>query len=122
MQEFQIIQTYKEHGPQWKPGKDLLHLRKRIDRRDLPLESTLQEYNKLIIDIVTNNQSNVYIYQLKHFEQRYMVFSANNWIIIIGEDTIMETAMLTSSPQRYLSKEKGYNYIVTVKEVFSWIE
>ncbi|TQR10953.1 hypothetical protein [Psychrobacillus soli] len=118
----QIIHTYKEQGPQWKPGKDLLHLKKRISRRDLPLESTLHQYNSLIIDIVTNIRSNVHIYYLEHFEQRYIVFSANYWIIIIGEDKILETAMITRSPERYLSKEKGYTYIGTVKEVFSWIE
>lgn len=32
----------------------------------------------------------------------------------------METAMITRSPERYLSKEKGYTYIGTVKEVLSW--
>lgn len=117
-----IIQSLKEQGPQWKPGKDLLHLKKRISRRDLPLESTLHDYNNLITDIVTDLQSDVHIYHLEQFEQRYIVFSANHWIIIIGEDKIMETAMVTRSPERYLSKEKGYNYIGTVKEVFSWIE
>ncbi|MFJ5771580.1 hypothetical protein [Psychrobacillus sp. NPDC093180] len=118
----QIILDYKEKGPQWKPGKDLIHLKKRITRRDIPLESTLEEYNNLITDIVTNIQSNVHIYHLEHFAQRYIIFSANNWIIIIGEDRSMETAMTTKSSDRYLSKEKGYNYIGTVKEVFSWIE
>jgi len=59
---------------------------------------------------------------MEHFEQCYVVFSTVNWIIIIGEDGIMETAMITRSPKRYLSKEKGYTYIGTVEEVFSWIE
>ncbi len=71
----QIIQTYIEHGPQWKPGKDLLHLKKRISRRDLPLNTNLQQYNLLITDIVTNIQSDIHIYRLEHFEQRYVVFS-----------------------------------------------
>lgn len=118
----QIIQTYKEQGPLWKPGKDLLHLKKRISRRDLPLETTLHDYNNLITEIVTNSQSDIHIYHLEHFEQRYVVFSVNNWIVIIGEDKVMETAMITRSPERYLSEEKGYTYMGTVKEVFSWSE
>lgn len=118
----QIIQTYKERGPQWKPGKDLLHLNKRISRRDLPIDTTLLDYNLLITDIVTNIHNDIHIYRLEHFEQRYVVFSTINWIVIIGENSIMETAMMTRSPERYLSKEKGYTYIGTVREVFSWIE
>lgn len=119
---YQIIQTYKKQGPLWKPGKDLLHLKKRISRQDLPIETTLNEYNDIITNNVTDAHSNIHIYHLKHFEQHYFVFSADNWIVIIGADKFMETAMIARSPKRYLSIEKGYTYIGTVKEVFSWIE
>jgi len=72
--------------------------------------------------LVTNIHSDVHIYRMEYFEQCYVVFSTDNWIVIVGEDGIMETAMTTRSPERYLSNEKGYTYIGTVKEVFSWIE
>ena len=97
-------------------------MKKRISRLDLPLEATLNEYNNLITDIVTDVHSNIHIYHRMHFEQHYIVFSVDNWIVIIGEDKVMETAMISKVPKRYLSKEKGYTYMCTVKEVFSWIE
>lgn len=115
----QLIQLYEKQGPQWKPGKDLVHLNKRISRRDLPVEFTLQEYNKLIVEVLTDIESDIHIYRLDGFHQSYFVFSANNWIVIIGEDSIIETCMKTTSSQRYLSTKKGYTYIGTVKEVFS---
>ena len=115
----QVIQTYKKQGPQWKPGKDLIHLKKRISRQDVSVEFTLQDYNKLIVNVVTNVESDIHVYRLNGFHQSYFAFSANNWIIILGQNAIMETAMKTSSSKRYLSEEKGYTYIGTVKEVFS---
>lgn len=45
-QVMNIIGTYKRFGPQWKPGKDIVHLKKRIARQDVPLEYTIDEYNK----------------------------------------------------------------------------
>ncbi|WOV87468.1 hypothetical protein QWT69_16710 [Sporosarcina oncorhynchi] len=117
-----LIQSYKKYGPQWKPGRDIIHLKKRISRNDLPFETTLQDYSHLITTIVVNEQSNIHIYNMKHFQQGYIVFSFNSWVVIVGEDYIMETAMITRSPDNYLSTEKGYTYIGTVKEVLSWIE
>lgn len=113
----QLLQLYKIQGPQWKPGKDLLHLTKRIQRRDVAVDFTLQDYNKLIVKIITDKKSDLHIYHLQSFQQNYFVFSANNWIVIMGEDFIMETCMKTTSSERYLSLEKGYTYIGTVKEV-----
>ena len=115
----QLIQHYKKHGPQWKPGKDLDHLNKRINRQDVSMDFTLQEYNKLIVKIMTNDKSEMHIYRLDSFHQSYFAFSANDWIVIIGEDAMMETCMKSTSSERYLSAEKGYTYIGTVKEVLS---
>ena len=64
----------------------------------------------------------MHIYYLAHFEQRYSIFSTDNWIVIIGEDKIIMTAMFTRFPECYLSKEKGHTSIGTIKEVFPLIE
>ena len=46
------INTYSKYGTRWKPGKDSIHLKKKFARRDLPMEFTLDEYNRLIINII----------------------------------------------------------------------
>ncbi len=33
---------------------------------------------------------------------------------------MMETAMISRNPERYLAKEKGYTYLGTVREVLKW--
>ncbi|TWT13144.1 hypothetical protein [Planomicrobium sp. CPCC 101079] len=94
-------------------------MKKRISRRDVPVDFLLQDYNELIVEIVTNVENNIHFYRLYSFHQSYFAFSSDHWIVIIGEDGLMETAMKTSSTERYLSEEKGYIYIGTVKEVIS---
>jgi hypothetical protein len=40
------------------------------------------------------------------------------WIVIIGEDGIMETAMIADNYESYLHPSKGYKYLGQIKEVF----
>lgn len=115
-----IVRLYKREGPRWKLGKDLSHLNKRKRRFDLPSDFTMNEYNNLIVHIITNKSSYIYLYELTTFTQLYYVFSSDDWIVIVGENTIMETAMHSSNPNSYLSQEKGYTYIGTVEEVIKW--
>lgn len=115
-----LIYAYRDKGPQWKPGKDISHLKKRIARQELAMETTLEDYNLIIVNIIHSFDNHVYIYFLESFNQRYFVFRADHWIVIIGEDLIMETAMISSNPDRYLANEKGYTYLGTIKEVLEW--
>jgi len=45
---------------QWKPGKGIRHLEKRKRRGHLLPESTLEDYNNLIIAILSDDQGLVY--------------------------------------------------------------
>lgn len=119
---FSIIKKYQKNGPIWKPNKDIIHLRKRINRKDVPTDFTLEEYNQLIVAILSDLQSDIHVYYLATFHQNYFAFSRQNWIVIIGENAIMETAMIATNPTHYLSSEKGYTYLCTVKEVLLWNE
>lgn len=80
------------------------------------MEFTLNDYNSLIVKIITNKSTDIHLYKVSHFEQTYLVFTANKWLVIIGENTIMETAMISKNPERYL----GYTYVGTVEEVLKW--
>lgn len=84
------------------------------------MEFTLNDYNSLIVKIITNKSTDIYLYKVSHFEQTYLVFTANKWLVIIGENTIMETAMISKNPERYLAEDKGYTYVGTVEEVLKW--
>ena len=45
----------------WKPGKDIVHLKKR--RRMKHLSGTLVDYEQVIYDIVRNVENVVYLYE-----------------------------------------------------------
>ena len=41
----------------WKPGKDLVHLKKRQKMKHLSISASIQDYEKLILDIVLNDRN-----------------------------------------------------------------
>ena len=42
---------------QWKPGKDILHLKKRQKMKHLPLSATLLDYHEAISALIGNEQN-----------------------------------------------------------------
>jgi len=113
-----LIEKCNEIGLRWKVGKDLFHLKKRIEVGHLPADFSIQDYENLILSIINALDSEIYIYSLARFQKDYFVFGDGIWVVIIGEDGIMETAFVVDGNYReYLSEEKGYQYLGTVKEV-----
>lgn len=113
-----IIEKTNLRGfPKWKPESDITHLEKRKRRKDIPLDWELKDYNKLILNIMNGKENDIHLYHLKTFEQEYFVFNDGYWIIIIGEDSVIETAFLSKNIINYLSLNKGYKYLGKVKEV-----
>jgi len=61
-----------------------------------------------------------YIYFKQTFLQNYYVFAdGEQWIVIIGEDGVMETVMIADNYPNYLPAAKGYQYLGKIKEVFT---
>lgn len=109
-------------GPEWKKeGLAESHLAKRIKRKQIPADWTLEQYHSKIQELVSSSESQVYRYYLEGFEQDYFVYGdGSKWITIIGQDGKMETAFPLDSQanyRNYLTVDKGYTYLGTMKEV-----
>lgn len=109
-------------GPTWKQqGLAESHLAKRIKRNHVPSDWTLREYEGKIVELVKEPNSQVYRYHQEGFKQDYYVFGdGKQWITILGQDGMMETAFPLDKPsdyRNYLTLDKGYTYLGTVKEV-----
>lgn len=102
--------------PRWKSGKDAQHIGKRIRRKQASELPTLEAYNRKIIEIVSTEENQLYLYFLQGFQQNYFVIGDGVWIVIVGEDGIMETSFPPDQYVKYLSKD-GYTYLGTIAEV-----
>ncbi len=103
----------------WKPGKDIVHLKKR--RRMKNLSGSLTDYEQVIYNIVRNVQNIVYLYDFMgtHY---YAVrgFAANNeWIVIFGRGGLMETAFPPQNIDEYLER-RGFIFLGRVEEILQW--
>ncbi|MBB6446719.1 hypothetical protein [Bacillus benzoevorans] len=116
-----IIKDINNNGLNWKMGKGIEHLKKRIKRHHIPEDFTMEAYERLIIDIINYKENEIYLYYLKGYEQNYYVFANPEikWLVIIGENTVMESAFkIDKKPYHvYLSESRGFTYLGTVKEV-----
>jgi hypothetical protein len=114
-----LLININHNGLSWKPGKEEYHLMKRKTRKHIPNDWELKDYKALIMNILNDIENDIYIYIRESFEQSYFVFcDGNAWIVIIGEDGIMETAMIADNYESYLHPSKGYKYLGQIKEVF----
>ena len=105
------------NNPKWKSGKDIIHLKKRKRKMHIPDDWSLEDYNNKIIEICSDFTNETYLYYKKGFPQDFYVFGDKEWIVMIGENGIMETAFPPDDYDIYLDKKKGYEYLGTIKEV-----
>ena len=105
-----IVDSMVKNRPQWKLGKLEIHLEKRKRQGQIPQDWTADDYNDFIIEIVTNPEVEVYRYRLPTFQKGYFVFGLPNWVVIVGEDDIMETAFEIDREDyySYLTSKAGY--------------
>jgi len=118
----QLIDKHNKTGVTWRKLRNIhygeIHLKKRQRRKELPLKWELSEYDNFIVNIMNEIQNDVHLYYLSTFEQNYFCFDDGNWIVIVGEDGIMDTCM-KGKPQNYFINNPGYEYLGKVKDVFS---
>lgn len=113
-----ILNSVKVNGLTWKEGSLQGHVAKRIRRKDLPPGTTAQDYEALILNILNNLENAVIFYFEEGFKQDYFVFTNYEWIVMIGENCVMETAMPPKNVRKYTAPEKGYTYLGTIEEAF----
>lgn len=115
-----LLVDINHNGLTWKPRKDVYHLNKRKVRGHIPGDFKLKDYIALIMNILRDKETDIYIYFKQTFGQNYFVFAdGGTWIVILGEDGIIETAMIADNYINYLDSAKGYRFIGKIKEVFA---
>jgi hypothetical protein len=92
-------------GVRWRPGKDTQHLAKRIELGHLPVETTLAEYEALIIRAVSTSVAEVFAYRWGEtlYPTVVAVIEGVQWLVMLGLDGIMETAFPPEDPETYLA-------------------
>jgi hypothetical protein len=90
----------------WKPGKDADHLAKRKQRGHLPLDAKIDDYNEIIITVLSDDESKVYRYDVAGdtYGVVWGTCERQEWLIIFGLDGVMETAFPSKAPQRYITR------------------
>lgn len=105
---------------QWKPGKAASHLEKRKVMGHLPQESSVEDYNGVIRDLVSDAEHAVYVYRFG--SERYYAIkgpvSGMEWLVIATRDGVVETAFPPDRVDEYLHK-RGFVLIGTINEVLA---
>lgn len=117
---YHIILYFNQFDVVWKMKNNQdsgqLHLSKRKRRNEIPGDWTLTDYNSLILNIMNGEENHIHLYPLTYFTKRYFTFDDGNWIVIVGEDGVMETCM-KGNPENYFLNNPGYTYLGTIKDV-----
>ncbi|TWH48545.1 hypothetical protein [Sporomusa sp. KB1] len=104
------------NGPEWKPGKLDKHVDKRKRYGHIPSDWTSEDYNNQILHILSNETTEVYWYHKTGFLQNYFVYGLPDWVVIVGEDGVMESAFIIDQKNYYdyLTEEEGFKKLGTV--------
>ena len=103
---------------QWKPGRDIAHLRKRQRRGHLLAEAAMETYNQLIQNLVHAPDSLTYRYPVgehSYYAVRGKV-EQREWLVIFDAQGILETAFPPTDIEGYLTRQ-GFEYVGTVGEI-----
>lgn len=108
---------------QWKPGKDLFHLKKRQKMKHLTSSDSLVDYHELISALVGNDQNIIYLYEFRgaHYYAVRGFVQMKEWLVIFGAKGIMETAFPPKNIDSYLER-RGFILLGRLEEVLQWIE
>lgn len=92
-------------GVRWRPGKNAQHLAKRIEHGHLPVETTLAEYEAIIIRVISTSTAEVFVYCWGETLYPTVVAEVEGarWLVMVGLDSIMETAFPPEDPETYLA-------------------
>ena len=108
---------------QWKEGKDVSHLNKRIKLKHLPSSASLSDYEMLIFDLVRSGENVLYLYEFTnkvyYGVRGFIKGQENEWLVIFGVGGIIETAFPPEDIDEYL-ESRGFVLIGRIKEVLKW--
>lgn len=85
-------------GPKWKSDSALNnHVKKRINKGHIPNDWSVNDYNNKIREIMNKDNLEVYEYIKNErtgelFDPKYYIYGDGEWIVMVGENGVMETA------------------------------
>ncbi len=102
----------------WKPGKNLQHLKRRIDFEHLPPGSTVDEYQTIIVSVLSNPMADVFVYFWGDTPYPTVVaeYSGRHWLVMFSLSGVMETAFPPDNPKEYLSDPR-FRRLSTLEEL-----
>jgi hypothetical protein len=105
-------------GLRWRPGKDTEHLAKRIELGHLPVGTTLAEYEAIIIRVISTSTAEVFVYRRGEILYPTVVAEVEGarWLVMVGLDSIMETAFPPEDPGTYLANPQ-FQRLGTLEEL-----
>jgi len=108
---------------QWKPGKDILHLKKRQKMKHLTLSASLSDYHEVISALIENERNIIYLYEFKgtHYYAVRGFIDEKEWLVIFGTSGVMETAFPPENIDHYL-EHRGFVPLGRIEEVLKWTE
>jgi hypothetical protein len=85
----------------WRPGKNTQHLAKRIELGQLPVGTSLAEYEAIIIRIIRTSTAEVFVYRWEDTVYPTIVADVERvrWLVMVGLDSVMETAFPPEHPE-----------------------
>jgi hypothetical protein len=89
----------------WRLGKNTQHLAKRIELGHLPVGTTLAEYEATIIRVISTSTAEVFVYRWGETVYPTIIAEVEGvrWLVLVGLDSIMETAFPPKDPEAYLA-------------------
>jgi len=107
-----------QSGVRWKPGKDVQHLRRRIDLGHLAHGATVDEYQAIIAAILSDPLADVFIYSWGDTLYPTVVaeYGERHWLVMFSLSGVMETAFPPDDPGEYLSDPR-FQRLSTLREL-----
>ena len=101
----------------WREGKADRHLKKRIRKGHLPKGSTRADYESIIVEVVSDPSSDVYVYVYGDgsYPTAVAVRSGEPRLVMVGPEGVMETAFVVDRPGYLL--EEGYIHLGKLEEL-----
>ena len=107
----------------WKPSKNVEHLNKRKRMRHLATSASMQDYDRIILDIVKDIRNVIYLYEFRgvHYYAVRGYFADREWLILFGAGGLMETAFPPQDMDEYLER-RGFVLLGRIEEVLGWTQ
>ncbi len=102
----------------WRPGKEQIHLAKRIRLGHIAPGSSLAEYNAIIKFIVSDREAFVYVYQFgnTYYPTVVATYQVRLWLAMFGMDGVMETAFPPDDPENYF-QDPRYHLVGKLEDI-----